>query len=240
MLCNWHWQESIKKRVKDDDILDKLYFARGHAVIRQVAEDRVLEAIRMAEKQRAATKIDRGHAQEVDDPAAKDLAQNGGELGDYDDTVDSVAGGKRVPGCEDTSEKKYITLQGSLLSEKGLLLSARGGGKKKMDLVIYLHRYVLDRLLMWAQYSRLYSCLLRQEKTTRALENFHSCLKQKGHITGTRVMTIWSLEGCVRNNHEVLTQFETRAEEAAQNWSTKKLPIAACYPKAGQLPYPIQ
>lgn len=80
----------------------------------------------------------------------------------------------------------------------------------------YIQREWVATKHLWANYKRIYSCLLLQVTTTNTVESWHNSLKKSAGSTQKR--HLWSLQGCCIHIHEKSTQWDARAEKNANDW----------------------
>lgn len=78
----------------------------------------------------------------------------------------------------------------------------------------YIQREWVATKHLWANYKRIYSCLLLQVTTTNTVESWHNSLKKSAGSTQKR--HLWSLQGCSIHIHEKSTQSDARAEKKCQ------------------------
>ena len=104
----------------------------------------------------------------------------------------------------------------------------------------YIRSNWLPTLLMWANCSREHSALLLQVLTTNPIEAFHRLLKALAKITKLTIRPKYSLVGIIDLIAQCAERYDARAQQAAYNWSRKKLSATLEYPWLSEFPYQIQ
>ena len=105
-------------------------------------------------------------------------------------------------------------------------------------------RYIRDNWLktlpLWANYSREHSALLLQVLTTNPNEAYHRSLKALARITKLTVRPKYSLSGIISLIAQCDSQYVSRAQKAAYDWSKKKLSAMLEHLWLDAFPYHVQ
>ncbi|KAH7346348.1 hypothetical protein BKA65DRAFT_274970 [Rhexocercosporidium sp. MPI-PUGE-AT-0058] len=104
----------------------------------------------------------------------------------------------------------------------------------------YIRDNWLKTLPLWANYSREHSALLLQVLTTNPNEAYHRSLKALARITKLTVRPKHSLSGIISLIAQCDSQYISRAQKAAYDWSKKKLSATLEHPWLDAFPYHVQ
>jgi hypothetical protein len=248
LLCTVHSDRTLRRKVKDSEIIKHIHAALWFRRTKTGCEDSIMAALKRAEElerkknpnyvtpwEKEAKRVDFiDSLKQKYVSGAKQSSNTQGKKGNLKRKASQGAG----LALEFKKKKPVRTTQPNQASQASSVIRSQDK-EKDFDLVKYLwNEWWLTRAL-WAHYPREALTILLQITTTNAVESWHNSLKKRS-IASRQAAALFSLEGCLRTVQEVGNQWDATRERREHDEATKQLVICQIYPDLAKLAFPLQ